>query len=140
MTTDDARLKLLRELAQKFPGYDVRIELTIQWEREGVVTGVRTGQDGIFVWLNGCETLVDTAAQAVETLDRIFQDQIVGVTAYDGDHPVHSSLAPFDDPSASFPRLDKPGSFDMPRIDSVQLQSWSGDRDEERAFVDLDDE
>ncbi|HRO02147.1 MAG TPA: hypothetical protein PLS69_00875 [Terricaulis sp.] len=135
MISDDDRLKLLRELARKFPGHDVRIDLSAQWEREGVVVAIHLGRDGMFVSLNGCQSQVESAAHALETLEGVFADRIVGVTAYDGDAPVYSGLAPADDPSAGFPRLDKPGGFNMPPIDSIQLQSWSGARDEERAFV-----
>ncbi len=140
MISDEERLRLLATLVRKFPADDPRIDLGAQWEREGVVVSVSLGRDGMFVSLNGCSSRFETASELVAAIEDVFADRLVGVTAYADAHPIYSALSRPDDPSAGFGRLDGPSGFDMPQIDVVQIQSWSGALDEERAFdADSDD-
>jgi hypothetical protein len=74
---------------------------------------------------------VDSPEEAVRVLKAIFADEIVCITALEKEVPVHHALAPYDDPTASFTRLDGPSMRDMPAIDHVMVRSWTGKRDRE---------
>ena len=121
----DARLAWLKEIAGTFPG-EPQISMHLLWENDHGTAGVSIDQTGAYVFLDNSLQFISSMEEAVETLRGIFADKIVAVTAWSNGQPVHQCLGPAADPTLGFNVLDKPGGFNMPRIDEVTIENWSG--------------
>ena len=127
MPTTEERLALLQKLAAAFPDAP-RIELSLTWENEQSTAGVVSHADTTFVFLNNAQHSVETLAEAHDLLSRIFRDEIVALTTFQGEAFVRCVLGPADDPPAGLGGLSHAYSTSRhePDIDSVLIENWSG--------------
>ncbi len=127
MPTPEERLALLQKLAAAFPDAPA-IQISLIWENEQSTAGVVSAADGTYVFLNNAQQNVETLGEASELLARIFRDEVVALTAYQGEALVNCVLGPADDPPAGFGGLSRPysSSRQEPDIDSVLIENWSG--------------
>ena len=109
------------------------VEVSATWtDSKGWDAGVIVNAEGISVYYGPAQTIASDPGEAASILRAIFTDEIVCVTAFEDEMPVHQALARYDDPSASFTALDRPTARgDMPAIDDVLIRSWTGARDKE---------
>jgi hypothetical protein len=121
-----ARLRWIEKLAADFPG-EHAINITLCWENRHGVAGVYSFPNEAHVFLNNNQQNVESIAEAAGILRQIFADEVVAVTAYAKDQVVFSGLAPASEPSSGFHVLDGRNSTrDMPDIDQVTIETWSG--------------
>ncbi len=108
---------------------------TITWSNDHADVGVQTHQTGASVFFNSAEQEVSTLDDARDLLRRIFQDEVVSVTAYEKGALSYSRLAPAADPAATLPTPSAwtivSGQRFVPDIDDLMITTWTGG-DQER--------
>ena len=117
-------LKLATEFPASMKGF------TVTWSNDHADVGVYTHQKGACVFFNGAEQEVSTLNDARDLLRRIFEDEIVAVTAYEKGDVSYTRMAPAADPAATLPTPSAwtvvTGQRFVPDIDDIVIATWSG--------------
>jgi hypothetical protein len=102
----------------------------IVWSNGHAVTGLRTFEKQVLVFLDEAVAEVTSVSAATDLLRGIFEDRIVAVAAFKDEALLKCYLAPANDIGAG---LNNPNHFYIAPIalpaDEVRIRSWSGELD-----------